>query len=112
MNGDFAQHADEENRTAPSMTPDPIPPNVDPVQWLIDRVQGVIAESVQMGTEPLSTKAGVLAQLYQAQALREISARLDAIHDAMHNIDATTLDGILSALHSIRGVMSRHSENV
>lgn len=86
MNGDFAQHIDAENREGPTMTPDPIPPNVDPVQWLIDRVQGVIAESVQMGTEPLSTKAGVLAQLYQAQALRDIAGNLGEISQCLYEL--------------------------
>lgn len=86
MNGDFAAQADAENREAPSMTPDPIPPNVDPVQWLIDRVQSVIPEAIQMGTEPLSTKAGVLAQLYQAEALREIAAHLGEISQHLYEL--------------------------
>ena len=57
----------------------------DPIQFLIDRVERVIEESPQMGTEPLSTKAGVLAALYQAQALREIA-------DEMGSIDRTLSD--------------------
>lgn len=49
---------------------DPYPADLD---WLINRVNNVVLESAQLGTEPLTTKAATLAALYQAQALREIA---------------------------------------
>lgn len=70
--GDFAAQLEAENYSPP-MNPVPIPEDGDPVAFLIDRVTRVVAESAQMGTEPLTTIASVLAQLYQAQALREIA---------------------------------------
>ena len=64
-------------------TPEPVDwlpaTGADPIEFLIDRVNRVIEETPQMGTEPLSTKASVLGALYQAQALREIADLLDEL---------------------------------
>lgn len=91
---EFAAALDMENQTAESLTPDPLPDD-DPIGFLIDRVQNVVAESAQMGSEPLTTKAGVLAALYQAQSL-------DMIADCAQQI-AQGLEDLLSHLKSITG---------
>ena len=71
-------------------TPEPVDwipaTGTDPIQFLIHRVEDVIQEATQIGTEPLSTKAGVLAALYQAQALRQIA-------DLLAELTGVTEDG-------------------
>ena len=67
-------------------------PDPDPIQFLIDRVDRVIEESVQMGPEPLSTKASVLAALYQAQALREIADSMGSLEVTVGDISRTMSD--------------------
>ena len=66
----------------PLPEPDPyfIQQQADPIGFLIDRVDQVIIESVQGGTEPLSTKASVLAMLYQARALNRIADEMQDLN--------------------------------
>jgi len=59
----------------------PWQPGETHVDFLIRKVDRVVEESSQIGTEPLTTKAGCLAALYQAEALEKIAdnlSRLDA----------------------------------
>lgn len=68
----FIEGLNNENEMGSIPAPDPLPYG-DPIGYLIDRVDRVVMESVQGGTEPLSTKAAVLATLFQARALQEIA---------------------------------------
>lgn len=90
-------HGHPATHSATGDDPAPIP---DPIAFLIHRVNSVIEESPQMGTEPLSTKAAVLAALYQAQALREISNYLHCISGNLSDID-TWGQRITVALESV-----------
>lgn len=54
-------------------------PADDPIGFLINRVDAVVIESAQLGTEPLTTKAAVLAALFQARALEEIADEMESI---------------------------------
>ena len=71
--------------------PRPVPysfpsPEDHPIEHLIEKVDAVIQETPQMGTEPLNIKAGVLAALYQAQALRQISAGLSELNQSLWDL--------------------------
>lgn len=86
--GEFVSQLDAENQS-PSMNPVPLPENAndgEAINFLIDRVCKVISESAQMGTEPLSTIATVLANLYQAKALQEMAITAVEIRDVLQEI--------------------------
>jgi len=51
----------------------------DSIDWLIDRMK-LVPEMAQGGTEPISTRAMVLANLHQAQQLERIADVLDALY--------------------------------
>lgn len=86
----FTAQLDQENQYSAPMNPVPIPHEPvdvdDPVGFLIDRVQTVVTETAQMGTEPLTTIAGVLAQLYQAQSLRGMEGLLWGIDQKLERM--------------------------
>ena len=51
----------------------------DSIDWLIDRMT-LVPEMAQGGTEPISTRAMVLANLHQAKQLERIADTLDALY--------------------------------
>ena len=51
----------------------------DSIDWLIDRMK-LVPEMAQGGTEPISTRAMVLANLHQAKQLERIADTLDALY--------------------------------
>lgn len=59
---------------SPTDYPEPITSSnpEDSIPWLIDRMR-LVPEATQGGTEPITTRAAVLAQLHQAQALDRLA---------------------------------------
>jgi hypothetical protein len=84
--GSFARSLDAENQTGSGGIIE-FPPYQTMVEFLIDRVQRVIEEAPQLGTEALSTKAATLAALYQAQALQKIAAGVESLALGLASID-------------------------
>lgn len=98
---EFVSQLEAENQS-PSTYPIPIPEGVDDaaaIEYLINRVRLVITECAQMGTEPLSTIANVLAQLYQTKALQEMAITAVEIRDILQEIQGGLAE--LSILESI-----------
>lgn len=48
------------------------------IAWWIDRVDKAVQEAAQMDPAPLLSKAAIMAQLYQAQALNRIANAAEA----------------------------------
>jgi hypothetical protein len=94
------QSAENSGESKPEQPDRPYYPG-DPILFLIDRVERVIEESVQLGTEPLSTKAAVLAALYQAQELRELADHAADISQDLHEL-VKLLSAVVGSAPSLR----------
>lgn len=82
----FIEGINNENEAGSFPAADLVSQQSDPVGWLIARVDAVVIEAAQMGTEPLTTKAGCLAALYQAKALEDIAIELGFIRRMLHQL--------------------------
>lgn len=85
---------DFENEAGSFPAADRVSEQTDPVGWLIARVDAVVIEAAQMGTEPLTTKAGCLASLYQARALEDIARSMFSLQRSLARI-TTLLEDVI-----------------
>lgn len=92
----FIEAINAENEAGLPPAADRVSGEADPIGFLIDRVDSVVLEAAQMGTEPLSTKAGCLAALYQAQALRDIAFSMGRIETDLQKI-TSLLESVLES---------------
>lgn len=79
-------NAENEGLSVPSPEPYFIESEPDPIGFLIARVDNVVVESTQIFTEPLTSKAQTLAELYQAKALQDIAGAIIRLDDTLRKL--------------------------
>jgi hypothetical protein len=61
------------------------------IEWWIERVDRAVQEAPQMGTEPILSKAAVMAQFYTVQVMERQAVALEKIAAALQRPESQTL---------------------